>query len=197
VLSILRDGDAFRVATKKDGGVEEVVRARAVVLSTGKYGSPRPFEAEVAPAAASHVHRFLSDARTFEGKRVVVVGLGDSAMEAAVALAKQPDTRVTVVHRGEGFARGRKRNIDEVRHLQTRGLLSLRFSSFVRKVEPGLVHLCAVGGDTADIEEADAVLVLIGGEPAWALAEGAGLRRAENFSRSGTSETEPEVRGTT
>ncbi len=197
VLSIVKDGDAFRVTARQaradapEGAEEDhVVRARAVVLATGKYGSPRPFEAEIAPDAAPHVHRFLSDARSFEGKRVIVVGLGDSAMEAAVALAKQPDTKVTLVHRGEDFARGRKRNVDEVRHLSTRGLLDLRLNTFVRKVEPGLVHLVRVGAHTADIVEVDAVLVLIGGEPAWALAEGAGLRRHENFSAPRTSEDE-------
>ncbi len=195
VLSITQDGDAFRVTAQRGDGDPQVVRARAVVLATGKYGSPRPFDGEVAPDATSHVHRFLSDARSFEGKRVVVVGLGDSAMEAAVALAKQPDTKVTLVHRGEDFARGRKRNVDEVRHLVTRGLLDLRFRTFVRKVEPGLVHLVGVGRDTADIVEVDAVLVLIGGEPAWSLAEGAGLRRHENFSGTRPSEEERPVEG--
>lgn len=202
VVSVTREGQGYRVITAAESGAgpgsgsAQSVLARAVVLATGKYGSPRPFEAEVTEAAASHVHRFLSDARSFEGKRVVVVGLGDSAMEAAIALSKQPGTSVTLVHRGTEFARGRKRNVDEVRHMSTRGTLELRLGTQVRRVEPGLVHLVAVGSHTADIVEADAVLVLIGGEPAWGLLSAAGLRKEENFSTPDTSTHERSNRET-
>ncbi|MGG7377362.1 NAD-binding protein, partial [Escherichia coli] len=75
------------------------------------------------------VHYHLFDARSFEGKRVVIVGLGDVAMEAAIALSRQPNTAVTVVHRGDGFTRGKSRNIAEVRRLADAGRIGLRFST--------------------------------------------------------------------
>ena len=50
-----------------------------------------------------------------------LVGLGDVAMEAALALAAQPDTRVVVSYRGDGFRRGKARNVEEMRRAVAAG----------------------------------------------------------------------------
>ncbi|HEY2365110.1 MAG TPA: NAD(P)-binding domain-containing protein, partial [Polyangiaceae bacterium] len=112
VTSITREGEAslpdgvkvFTVRAESDG-VEVVLQARHVVVAVGRRGSPRKLAIEITKSAESRVFYHLADARTFEGQRVLVVGLGDVAMEAAIALASQPGTHVTVIHRGEAFSR--------------------------------------------------------------------------------------------
>lgn len=153
------------------------VRAGRVLLAIGRRGTPRALDAAIAPAAATRVVYALSDARALAGKHVLVVGLGDSAMEAVVALARQPGTAVTVSYRGAGFTRGKARNIDEVRRLAAAGRVRLVFESTVERVDDGWAVLGATGpGKPAGKVRADAVLALLGGEPSRALLDAAGVR---------------------
>jgi thioredoxin reductase len=99
-----------------------------------------------APRWRPGAHYHLSDVRSFEGKRMVVVGLGDVAMEAAIALGRQPGTEVTVVHRGEEFSRGKARNIAEVRRMRDAGRLAIHVGAEVTAVEVGPVELRTPGG---------------------------------------------------
>jgi thioredoxin reductase/NAD-dependent dihydropyrimidine dehydrogenase PreA subunit len=154
------------------------IRAARVLLAIGRRGTPRLLDAEVAPGAAHRVVYALSDARAMAGRRVLVVGLGDSAMEAVVALARQSDTAVTVSYRGAGFARGRARNVDAVQRLVGAGRVGLRFRSHVIRVDERGAVLRVDGAGKAPDEHipADVILTLIGGEPSWDLLRGAGIR---------------------
>ncbi len=153
------------------------VRAARVLLAIGRRGTPRMLDAVIAPAAATRVVYALSDARALAGKHVVVVGLGDSAMEAVVALARQPETKVTVSYRGAGFSRGRARNIDEVRRLAASGRVRLVFESTVERVDDGWAVLATPGlAQQLEKVRADAVLALLGGEPSRGLLDAAGVR---------------------
>ncbi len=176
VLSVARDGDSFVVTFTHESGVDDRLVASRVVVATGRRGTPRKLEATIDDGAEEHVHYALADARSFEGKRVVVVGLGDSAMEAAVALARQPGTRVTISYRGDGFRRGKARNIDEVRDLVAKGRIKLLFGTTPRRLLRGSIVLSGTGGRERTLP-ADAVLVLIGGIPAWDLLTRSGVRR--------------------
>ncbi|MEO8796246.1 MAG: NAD(P)-binding domain-containing protein [Polyangiaceae bacterium] len=147
--------------------------ARNVVLATGRRGTPRRLEAPVAPDAVSDVAYSLADARTFAGKRVIVVGLGDSAMEAAIALAKQPGTDVTIVYRGGDFARGKSRNVDEAKALVAKGRICLELEAHIVRVDHRSLVM-DVRGKRQTVAY-DAVFVLIGGEPSSALLQAAGI----------------------
>ena len=175
VVAIEREAGGFVVTAASEDGVTERFAGRRVVLAIGKRGTPRELSAEIAPGAEGRVAYFLADARTWAGKRVLVVGLGDSAMEAAVALARQPGTTVTVSYRGSSFARGKSRNIDEVRRMADQGRLRIVWDSEVARVGDGTAVLRQKG--TTMTLSVDLVLALIGGVPAWDLVEQAGVRR--------------------
>jgi thioredoxin reductase/ferredoxin len=162
----------LQVAAELDG--EPVVfRARFVLVASGGRGSPRLLDVPVPDTAAGRVHYELSDARAFAGERVVVVGLGDVAMETALALAAQPGTEVTVIHRGSGFRRGSQRNIDAVSALVARGKLRLLLGARVKRVTDTELLL-----ELAGVERAvayDSLFVHIGSIRSESLLGAAGL----------------------
>ncbi len=158
-------------------GAPKMFEASYVVLATGRRGTPRKLDAPIAPDAIASVSYSLADARTFAGKEIVIVGLGDSAMEAAIALCRQPDCKVTISYRGDDFERGKARNVSELKSLVARGKIRLELGSTVRRVDHRQLTL-AVRGDVhgkPKILPFDALLVLIGGTPSSALLSAAGV----------------------
>jgi thioredoxin reductase len=161
-------------------GVEDAegmrsVAARRVILAIGRRGSPRKLDVEIPESMLDRVHYSLADARSFAGARVVVVGLGDVAMETAIALARQPDTKIVVSYRGEAFRRGKARNIDEMRRLIEKGRIELVWRSRVSGVDDGRAVLATADGERR--VDADALFVMIGAIVPWELLAQAGVRR--------------------
>lgn len=82
------------------------VRARNVILAAGVHGNPRPLD--VPGADLPCVQYTLESAEVHRGKRFVVIGAGDAAIENAIALSK--NNRVTLLNRGCGFPRAKEGN---------------------------------------------------------------------------------------
>ncbi|WP_437961537.1 NAD(P)-binding domain-containing protein [Sorangium sp. So ce119] len=188
----------FVVVTEpREGGPRAERRARRVLLALGQRGSPRRLPFELSAEVEGRVYYHLADARSLAGSRVLIVGLGDVAMEAAIALARQPGTEVTVVYRGSGFRRGKTRNIEELRRLTAASRLSLQLETDVTALAavPGgalSATLSSPAGTRA--HPCDAVLVLIGSIPPWSALRAAGVRPiAEPSDRSRPDD----VQGTT
>ncbi|HMJ14960.1 MAG TPA: NAD(P)-binding domain-containing protein, partial [Polyangiaceae bacterium] len=143
----------------------------------GRRGTPKKLDGIIAPDVQSRVHYSLSDARSFAGQRVVVVGLGDMALEAAVALARQPGTHVTLVHRGADLNRGKARNVEQVKHLCRSGALSMLWQTSVQEVGPA--RLTLAGPEAAHAQDYDALFVMIGGVPPRDLLQSCQIRWPE------------------
>jgi thioredoxin reductase len=157
-------GGAFRVGALGPDGVEFSTWGSRVVVATGRRGSPRKLSASVPDAALGRVHYELSDARAFAGSRAVVVGLGDVAMETALALSLQPGTTVTIVHRGNGFSRGHKRNIEALARRIAEGRIGLYFEAEVRAI--GNERIVVETGGREHAVPYDVLFVHIGAEAA-------------------------------
>jgi thioredoxin reductase/Pyruvate/2-oxoacid:ferredoxin oxidoreductase delta subunit len=148
------DGDGFTVATS-----QAQYRVRSVLLAIGRRGTPRKLEVpgEELPKV---VYRLI-DAEQYRGQHVLIVGGGDSALEAAWTIAAQPGTQVTLSYRGEAFARAKAKNRNEVQAAQESGKLQVLLESQVREI--GAKHVRIVKGEK-EIEVAnDAVIVCAGG----------------------------------
>ncbi len=180
VVDLVRDGDVFVLTSEREGGARVEHRGHRVLLAIGRRGSPRRLDLDVEPGAEGRVLTSFVDARALAGKRVLIVGMGDTAMEAAIALSKQPDTKVSMSYRGDSFRRGKKRNVDELDALVRRGAVKIHFGTVPTRVTRTHVTLAtaAGGGHAPGPVPADALLVLIGGTPSWELVERAGVRRS-------------------
>lgn len=174
MTAIERRGELLSVHVR---GTEDdhaaTLTARRALLAVGVRGTPRKLPLSLSPELEAKVFYHLADARSWAGRRVVVVGLGDVAMECAIALAHQPSTTVTVIHRGEGFSRGKSRNVAEVERLLRVGRLELVFRAELRTIARDHVVL-DVAGQPRHLPN-DVVFVMIGSEPPHALLKKAGV----------------------
>ena len=134
-------------------------RARKVLLTIGRRGTPRKLEVpgEELPKV---VYRLL-DPEQYRSQHVLVVGGGDSAIEAAVAIAAETGTRVTLSYRGEAFSRVKPKNRDRLAAAESAGQVTVLLGSQVTRIEAQRVHL-ARAGETLALSN-DAVLVCAGG----------------------------------
>jgi len=177
VTAISKEGEGFAVSAVDEQGDVERHRARHVLLCSGRRGTPRKLAVPIHADAEARVHYALVDARALAGKRVVIAGLGDTAMETAIALAHQPECRVTIVHRGSDFRRGKLRNIEEVKRLVAEGRIDLRFETEVTGVDASEVELARAGARQR--HEFDALFVLIGSIVPWDFLTSVGVVRKQ------------------
>ena len=154
VESIARDGTGFVVRTTKGEH-----RAASVLLSIGRRGTPRKLD--VPGEALPKVVYGLIDPEQYAGQDVLVVGGGDSALEAAASIAEAGGRLVTLSYRGEAFARAKPANRARIKAAEESGRLRVLLESQVRRIEPTSVVLSCKGRDF-DLRN-DAVIVSIGG----------------------------------
>jgi thioredoxin reductase len=200
VTEVTRDGDELVVrVVREEGASEETIRGARVILAIGRRGTPRKLDLAIEDGCDDRVAYSLADARSFAGKRVVIAGLGDTAIEAALAISRQPGATVTIAYRGDDFRRGKARNVAELKRLVAQGVVTLRWNCV--PVALGRTHLTLASrvGERARLP-CDALLVLVGGEPAWDLLGRSGVRRPEPKEPSaataveGASSPSPESR---
>ena len=151
-------------------------QARRVLLCIGRRGTPRKLG--VPGEDLPHVVYRLIDPEQYQHQSVLVVGGGDSALEAAIALADQPGTQVTLCYRGSAFNRARSKNRDQLHEKVATGCIRLLLNANVTNIEATRVDvLCDVAADSADPSDtnissttktqcsiqADTVLIAAGG----------------------------------
>lgn len=153
--SIERSGDDFVVQTQRGS-----YRSKTVILAIGRRGTPRKLgvEGEDSPKV---VYRLI-DPEQYKDQRVLVVGGGDSALEAAVAVSQQKGSRVTISYRSEAFSRVKEKNRAALKQAQEAGRLRVLLKSTISLIEPDKVHLKYEDKDVAICN--DVVIVCAGGE---------------------------------
>lgn len=172
LTGIERDGDGFVVQTDRAR-----YSARSVLLAMGRRGTPRKLD--VPGEEHSKVVYRLVDPEQYRGQKVLVVGGGDSALEAAIALAEQPGTRVTLSYRSAAFSRVKPKNRERVDALRTSGGLEVLLESSVNEIGVREVKI-AQGGQTL-ARANDAVIVCAGGELPTPLLRKIGIQFETKF----------------
>jgi len=148
-----RDG-VFYVTTNRGQHV-----ASAVLLGIGRRGTPRKLgvPGEELPKV---VYRLI-DPEQYRGQNVIVVGGGDSALEAAASIAELGDSSVTLSYRGDAFQRAKQRNRQRVADASGAGRLQVLLSSQVREIRPAEA-LLSHGGKELSMPN-DSMIVSAGG----------------------------------
>jgi thioredoxin reductase/ferredoxin len=154
VEDITAVSDGFTVKTHK-----ATYQTRSVLLAIGRRGTPRKLgvPGEELPKV---VYRLI-DPEQYAGRRVLVVGGGDSALEAAASIAESGSEGVVLSYRGAEFDRAKARNRDRLETATQAGRLKVLMKSNVRQIDTGEV---ALEHDGALLKVAnDAVIVSAGG----------------------------------
>ena len=161
----------FRLRTEK--GTYE---ARTVILALGmgllEYGRLSvPGESEF---EGKGIFYHIKDRRAFKNKRILIVGGGDSALEAALTLFKQAKA-VTVVHRRDVF-RAMEKHIEAVRQLGIQVMMNSEVTEFLGDghVEKAVVYNNQTLEKT--VLDVDAVVTQVGFSPNLDMAKKWGVR---------------------
>jgi thioredoxin reductase len=148
------------------------IRAANVLLGLGRRGSPRKLE--VPGEEQAKVSYSLLEPEAFAGKNVLVVGGGNSAVEAALSLADSGRcATVSISYRKRAFARCRAENRRRIDEAIANGVVQAFMPSEVREIGEGEVVLSADGKD--GVIPNDAVIVQIGGTAPTELLKAFGI----------------------
>ncbi len=159
VEDIRRGADGiFTVVTSKNQ-----YRTGAVVLALGRTGTPRKLG--VKGEELPKVMYRLIEADHYINKKILVVGGGDSAVEAAMGLAHQKGNEVTLSYRGEQFSRIKERNVQRLAECTRGGQVRVVLNSNVKEIREGSV-LIDVKGELRELSN-DFVWVFAGGTPPY------------------------------
>lgn len=150
----------------------QVFLARRVILALGRRGKPRRLG--VPGEELSKTLYDVVEMEIFAGRKVLVVGGGDSAVESAVGLSRQPGTRVALSYRGERFKRVKDRNQEKLDEAVASGRLSLLMQSRLKEIREESV-LLEMNGKTSSLPNDD-VIVRIGGEPPYEFLKQVGVQ---------------------
>jgi len=154
----------------------DVFQARRVVLAIGKRGNPRRLE--VPGEEFEKVSYRLYDPDEHEGQKVLVVGGGDSAVEACLALADVAD--VTLSYRRDEFFRLKTRNREKIDAAIEEGRVNAIFSSNVEEIREDEVVL-EKDGEELRVEN-DWVLAAIGAELPHGFFKKIGIRMEKEWT---------------
>jgi thioredoxin reductase (NADPH) len=147
-------------------------RAHSVILALGKGGIPRKLG--VKGEELPKVMYRLIEADHYVNKQILVVGGGDSAIEAAMGLANQAGNKVTLSYRKEAFTRIKDRNEKRVQECIQKGKLTAIFNSMPVEFKEKSVIL-EINGQQKEIPN-DFAWVFAGGEPPTAFLKKVGVR---------------------
>lgn len=156
VLEVVPTHDrAFQVRTTNG-----VYKAKRVILAIGRRGTPRKLN--VPGEELPKVIYSLIEPEAYRGDRALVVGGGDAAVEAALALAQQPGSRVALSYRRDQFSRIKSANLDRIEQAMTQGDVEVLWSTNVLEIGRNTVRL---GGAKGEREVPnDVVAIFAGGE---------------------------------
>jgi thioredoxin reductase len=154
VEKITRSKYGFEVWTTHDSYVTS-----SVLLAIGRRGTPRKLGVE-GEDQEKVVYRLI-DPEQYARRHVLVVGGGDSALEAAASIAEQPGTTVTLSHRSEAFSRAKLKNRERVETAKSSGRLNVLLQSSIKRIGRHDVEIEQMGRRLRIRN--DAVIVCAGG----------------------------------
>lgn len=165
-------GGHFKVYTNKG----DEFLTQKVLLAIGRRGTPRKLG--IPGESLEKVAYRLLEPENISGKKVIVVGGGDSAIEAALSLAEQ--NNVIISYRSEAFSRLKPKNREKLDQAIQKGLLNVKYKSNLEQLEPEKAVLTTEEEGPVVIEN-DLVYIFAGGELPTQFLQKAGVEITKRF----------------
>jgi putative YpdA family bacillithiol system oxidoreductase len=177
VETITKESNVFSIKTAKTE-----YRARYIVLATGQRGNPRKLGVEGEDDKKIY-HRLYSP-KKYENEDILVVGGGNSAVEAAITLSEK--NKVTLSYRGSEFFRIFKDNREKLDSAVAQGKIKLIFNSGIKKFKSNTAVLeIDHGGHQEETEiPANHTFILIGSELPVEFLKSIGLKLESDWEGS-------------
>lgn len=152
--NISTTGDGFTLTTTAGE-----YQTKAILLCIGRRGTPRKLN--VPGEDQPKVVYSLIDPEQYKHQHMLVVGGGDAALEAAVSIAEEAGTTVSISYRSEAFSRAKEKNRNNIESARQAGRLNVLMSSNVTQIEKDKVIL-EQQGKTIELPN-DGVIICAGG----------------------------------
>jgi thioredoxin reductase (NADPH) len=173
VVGVTREGAGgflIEVSRRHDS---KTYHAAAVVFATGYYDNPNYLR--VPGEELPHVTHYFVEGHPYWRQRVIVIGAGNSSVDAALECWRAGAT-VTLVHFGEGFDLTVKAWVlPDIVNRVKEGSIAVRWRSRIRTITPTHVEVVAVAGGVPEMLPADAVLAMTGYHADTALLQRLGV----------------------
>lgn len=176
VESIVRQSDCFIVETSNG----DHFTGKKVLLAIGRRGTPRKLN--IPGEELQKVAYRLLEPEIIEGKNIVVVGGGDSAIESALQLAEQ--NRVHLVYRGEAFSRIKPKNSEKIKLAMANKTVEVLFNTNLTSIREDCVHFTGKEPDQESRLDNDLVFILAGGELPTQFLEKSGIKITRKFGEA-------------
>jgi len=176
VTAIEKNNGIFTLTTSK-----ETYNSKTILLAIGRRGSPRKLG--VKGEDKEKVAYRLLEPELIHNQKILVIGGGDSAIEAALLLAGEGND-VALSYRGESFSRIKPRNLELINEFSLDGKVEVLLKSVVKEINDNAVILNLLD-ENEDIElPNDLVYVFAGGELPTVFLEKIGVRITKKFGEA-------------
>jgi len=156
VQAIIPQGDMFKIETTNG----DDYTTKTVLLSIGRRGTPKKLN--ITGENSEKVAYRLLEPEEIQNKKILIVGGGDSAIEAALLLADK--NKVTISYRNDSFNRLKTKNTEKINVAIKKGLVDVKFNSTLISIHAHYVMYSENNSaDTLQLEN-DLVYVFAGGE---------------------------------
>lgn len=166
MTAVTKNGRGFVVKTTLGS-----YQASMVLMAIGRNGTPRKLG--VPGEDQTKVVYRLADPAQYQGRHVLVVGGGDSALEAAITIADEPGTTTTISYRSGAFSRAKEKNQHKVAQSEKDGKLRVLFKSTVKEILKDKVIIDQEGTKIEIPNEA--IIVSAGGLPPTGVLNSMGI----------------------
>lgn len=158
------DDDKFIVTTNK--GTKHIAPVVAIAGGLGSFEPRKPPIANIGDYEDKGVEYIIKDPNFYKGKRVVISGGGDSALDWTIFLAEGVATEVAMVHRRNSF-RGHLDSVQKVMDMAASGRIKLYTDAEITGIEgDGKVEAVIINTPDGDIRhETDHWMPLFGLSP--------------------------------
>jgi thioredoxin reductase (NADPH) len=172
--SIAKTNGSFALTTK-----DETFTANKVLLAIGRRGTPRKLNVD--GEFSEKVAYRLLEPEDISGKKILVVGGGDSAVESALLLAD--NNEVILSYRSDAFKRIKPRNKHKIEHAIDDGKVQMMYNTNLKKIEEKSITISDKDGNES-LYENDLVYIFAGGELPTQFLEKAGIGISRKFGEA-------------